>query len=107
MKDLDVDHGAVIVHKGKDGKDRVVMVTLSLVQGLRQQLNAARSIWMQDQEAGRAVSSCRMLWNASTQGPVSHGCGSGCSHRPITSTSQLAFYQLLVPRLPVRRMVDW
>jgi integron integrase len=53
VKDLDFDHGAVIVREGKGGKDRVVMLPLSLVQGLRQQLNAARSTWMQDQKAGR------------------------------------------------------
>lgn len=53
VKDLDFDHGAVVVREGKGGKDRVVMLPQSLVQGLRQQLNAARSIWMQDQEAGR------------------------------------------------------
>ena len=53
VKDLDFDHGAVIVREGKGGKDRVVMLPQSLVQGLRQQLNAARSLWMQDQAAGR------------------------------------------------------
>lgn len=53
VKDLDFDHGAVIVREGKGGKDRVVMLPQSLAQGLRWQLNAARSIWMQDQEAGR------------------------------------------------------
>ncbi|WP_171829073.1 integron integrase [Kinneretia aquatilis] len=53
VKDLDFDHGAVIVREGKGGKDRVVMLPQSLAQGLRWQLNAARSMWMQDQEAGR------------------------------------------------------
>ncbi|WP_411969986.1 integron integrase [Paucibacter sp. DJ2R-2] len=53
VKDLDFDHGVVIVREGKGGKDRVVMLPQSLAQGLRWQLNAARSIWMQNQEAGR------------------------------------------------------
>lgn len=53
VKDLDFEHGAVIVREGKGGKDRVVMLPQSLVGGLRGQLNAARSLWTLDQEAGR------------------------------------------------------
>src|SRR5574343_625946 len=48
LKYLDFDHGAVIVREGKGGKDRVVMLLQSLAQGLRWQLKAARSMWMQD-----------------------------------------------------------
>ncbi|KQU70252.1 integrase [Rhizobacter sp. Root1238] len=53
VKDLDFDHGAVIVREGKGGKDRVVMLPQSLGPGLRLQLNAARSLWTRDQAAGR------------------------------------------------------
>jgi integrase len=53
VKDLDFEHGAVIVREGKGGKDRVVMLPQSLVSGLKGQLNAARSLWTLDQEAGR------------------------------------------------------
>jgi len=53
VKDLDFEHGAVIVRQGKGGKDRVVMLPQSLVGGLRGQLNAARSLWTLDRQAGR------------------------------------------------------
>src|SRR5574343_28751 len=43
VKELDLDHGAVIVREGKGGKDRVVMLPQSLAEGLRWKLNAARS----------------------------------------------------------------
>ena len=52
-KDLDFGHGTVIVREGKGGKDRLVMLPQSLVQDLHSQLNAARSLWMRDQAAGR------------------------------------------------------
>lgn len=84
VKDLDFERGAVIVREGKGGKDRVVMLPQSLVGGLRGQLNAARSLWTLDQEAGRAASSCRMRWSESTHGPAHHGAGSGCSRRLST-----------------------
>jgi integron integrase len=53
VKDLDFDHGALIVREGKGAKDRVVMLPQCLVLGLRSQLNAARSLWTSDQAAGK------------------------------------------------------
>ncbi|WP_431312787.1 integron integrase [Roseateles agri] len=53
VKDLDFAHGAVIVREGKGAKDRVVMLPESLVPGLHEQLNAARSLWTFDQAEGR------------------------------------------------------
>lgn len=53
VKDLDFSHDAVIVREGKGGKDRVVMLPETLVPGLHAQLNAVRSLWMQDQAQDR------------------------------------------------------
>jgi len=49
VKDLDFDHGAIIVREGKGGKDRVVMLPTSLVPALRAQLAHARCLWVADQ----------------------------------------------------------
>lgn len=54
VKDLDFDHGAIIVREGKGGKDRVVMLPASLVPALRQQLERARALWAADQASGKA-----------------------------------------------------
>lgn len=53
VKDLDFDHGAIVVHEGKGAKDRVVMLPASLVSGLHLQLNDARRLWTQDHQDGR------------------------------------------------------
>lgn len=53
MKDLDFDHGTIIVCEGKGGKDRAVMLPQSLVSALREQLARSRVLWSADQEAGR------------------------------------------------------
>lgn len=54
VKDLDFDHGAIIVREGKGGKDRVVMLPASLVQPLKLQLQHARELWLADQTDGKA-----------------------------------------------------
>lgn len=53
VKDLDFEHGALIVREGKGGKDRAVMLPQGLVPVLRAQLGTARLLWQRDQAAGR------------------------------------------------------
>lgn len=53
VKDLDFDHGAIIVREGKGGKDRVVMLPTSLIPALQRQLRHARSLWLADQANGK------------------------------------------------------
>ena len=45
---------AIVVREGKGGKDRVVMLPRALVPALRAQLRAARRLWQQDRDDGRA-----------------------------------------------------
>lgn len=52
VKDLDFDHGAIIVREGKGKKDRVVMLPQRLVAGLREQLGRVRLLWQADQDSG-------------------------------------------------------
>jgi len=54
VKDIDFAHRAVIVREGKGGKDRVVMLPLSLVQALREHLTAVRAVWASDVEDERS-----------------------------------------------------
>lgn len=54
VKDVDFDHGVIIVRDGKGGKDRMVMLPQSLVPALREQLQAAQAVWRGDREAGVA-----------------------------------------------------
>lgn len=54
VKDIDFGQRAVIVREGKGGKDRVVMLPLSLVQPLREHLTGVRAVWASDVEAGRS-----------------------------------------------------
>ncbi|QTD46217.1 integron integrase [Ottowia testudinis] len=53
VKDVDFDHGAIVVREAKGGKDRVVMLPDSLREPLRLQLQAAHAVWAQDRAAGR------------------------------------------------------
>jgi len=53
VKDLDFDHGAIIVREGKGAKDRVVMLPASLVPALQTQLRHARELWLSDQANGQ------------------------------------------------------
>ncbi len=52
VKDVDFDHGAIVVREAKGGKDRVVMLPESLREPLRVQLQAAHAVWAQDRAAG-------------------------------------------------------
>jgi integron integrase len=54
VKDIDFAQRAIYVRQGKGGKDRVVMLPASLVQGLRTQLATSRQVWFKDVEDGRA-----------------------------------------------------
>ena len=53
VKDMDFDLRAIVIRAGKGGKDRSVMLPLTLVDGLREQLARARALWAADREAGR------------------------------------------------------
>lgn len=52
VKDVDFAAGQIIVRDGKGFKDRVTMLPLSLVEGLRGQLARARILWEEDVAAG-------------------------------------------------------
>ncbi|OPD69910.1 integron integrase, partial [Pseudomonas aeruginosa] len=54
VKDLDFDHGTIIVREGKGSKDRALMLPESLALGLREQLARARAWWLKDQAEGRS-----------------------------------------------------
>lgn len=54
VKDIELDHGAIIVREGKGGKDRAVMLPRSLIPALKEQLAKARVLWSADQAAGRS-----------------------------------------------------
>ncbi len=53
VKDIDFARRALVVREGKGAKDRVVMLPLSLVPALREQLAAARLLWAEDRACGR------------------------------------------------------
>ena len=53
VKDVEFDRGVIIVRCGKGGKDRVVMLPATLVDGLRAQLHHARRLWEADTHTGR------------------------------------------------------
>ncbi len=55
VKDLDFDHGTIIVREGKGSKDRALMLPESLAPSLREQLSRARAWWLKDQAEGRAA----------------------------------------------------
>ncbi|WP_407215967.1 integron integrase [Enterobacter hormaechei] len=48
VKDLDFDHGTIIVREGKGSKDRALMLPESLAPSLREQLSRARAWWLKD-----------------------------------------------------------
>lgn len=52
VKDIDFDHGAIVVRQGKGDKDRVVMLPQSLRAPLRAQLERVKALWRQDRDAG-------------------------------------------------------
>lgn len=53
VKDVDFQHGAIIVRAGKGGKDRVLMLPATLVPALRTQLARAHELWAMDQAEGQ------------------------------------------------------
>ena len=54
VKDVDVEHQAIIARAGKGGKARVVMLPVALAADLRTQLARARLLWQADTVAGTA-----------------------------------------------------
>ncbi len=54
VKDLDFDHGTIIVREGKGAKDRALMLPESLAHGLREQVARARAWWLQDHADSRS-----------------------------------------------------
>ena len=48
VKDIDFDHGAILIRDGKGFKDRVVMLPQSLVPALKEQLARCHTIWEMD-----------------------------------------------------------
>ena len=53
VKDVDFERRAIVVREGKGGKDRVVMLPLSLVPALQAQLARAAALWRADNTSGR------------------------------------------------------
>lgn len=53
VKDVDFARQVVVVREGKGGKDRVVMLPLSLVADLQKQLQKSRLLWESDRAAQR------------------------------------------------------
>ncbi len=54
VKDLDFDHGTIIVREGKGSKDRALMLPESLAPSLREQLSRTRAWWLKDRAEGRS-----------------------------------------------------
>ena len=54
VKDIEFDRRAIVVREGKGGKDRVVMLPVSLEAPLRAQLAQAHTLWAADRAAGVA-----------------------------------------------------
>ncbi|HAN7633541.1 integron integrase [Escherichia coli] len=55
VKDLDFDHGTIIVREGKGSKDRALMLPESLAPSLREQLSRARAWWLKGTVAKLAM----------------------------------------------------
>ena len=54
VKDVDFEQRTIVIRAGKGGKDRSVMLPLTLVPALRDQLARARVLWSADAEVGRS-----------------------------------------------------
>lgn len=54
VKDMDFDQRSIVIRAGKGGKDRSVMMPLTLVASLREQLARARVLWSTDCESGHS-----------------------------------------------------
>ncbi len=78
VKDLDFDHGTIIVREGKGSKDRALMLPESLAPSLREQLSRARAWWLKDQAEGRSgVARFPTPLSGSIRAPGIPGRGSG------------------------------
>ncbi len=53
VKDVDFEQRSIVIRAGKGGKDRAVMLPLTLVPAVREQLARARVLWSADGAAGR------------------------------------------------------
>ncbi len=53
-RDIDFEHGGIVVREAKGDKDRVVMLPEVLREPLQVQLQAAHAVWQQDRAAGLA-----------------------------------------------------
>jgi integron integrase len=51
IKDIDFSRKLIIIRQGKGGKDRVVMLPVSLLPTLKEQVSYARAIWEADRQA--------------------------------------------------------
>ena len=51
VKDMDFEHGVIVVREGKGGKDRVVMLPVILKAALREQVAYSRALWEADRQA--------------------------------------------------------
>lgn len=54
VKDIDFTRNTIIVREAKGNKDRAVMLPVTLVEPLREQLALANTLWARDRAAGRA-----------------------------------------------------
>ena len=77
VKDLDFDHGTIIVREGKGSKDRALMLPESLAPSLREQLSRARAWWLKDQAEGRSGVACPTPLSGSIRAPGIPRRGSG------------------------------
>ncbi len=90
VKDVDFDARTVVVRAGKGGKDRPVMLPLTLAERLHEQLRyPARCGWPTASPAMPAYS-CPTRWTANTRRPAGNGAGSGCFRRPICRYARAA-----------------
>ncbi|NZA01340.1 phage integrase N-terminal SAM-like domain-containing protein [Ottowia beijingensis] len=90
VKDVDFDHGAIVVREAKGGKDRVVMLPVTLREPLRLHMARAHALWAQDRADGVPGWSCRMHWPPSTRAPGRAGHGSGCFRKPCCPPTRAA-----------------
>ncbi len=51
VKDVDFEHGAIVIREGKGSKDRVVMLPESVRASLKMQLERSKALWQADREA--------------------------------------------------------
>ena len=76
VKDLDFDHGTIIVREGK-GSGSALMLPESLAPSLREQLSRARAWWLKDQAEAAAALRFPTPLSGSIRAPGIPGRGSG------------------------------